>query len=185
MNSTGGLTIPVATTANNLTLTAGNISLGANNLTVSGAIAGGSSSSYIVTDGTGVVSAPTAASATTIFPIGPSTTAFAPASVNPASATTFTASVSATHAGTAPNGYIFNAEEWKLTPTAASSTVVSLTPSVATYNSGIALFHWNGSSYNALAGSSYNNGSYTATTSDFANSFTTGGTGTDHICCDG
>jgi hypothetical protein len=175
MNNTGGLALPVAATANNLTLTAGNISLGANNLTVSGAITGGSSTSYIVTDGAGVVSVPAAAAATTIFPIGPSTTAFAPASVHPASATVFAASVGTTHAGVAPSGYYFNAEEWKLTPVAASSPVVGLTPSTATYNGGATVFHWNGAAYDVLAGSAFSNGTYTATTSNFANTFTTGG----------
>lgn len=181
MNNTGGLTLPVATTTNNLTLTAGTISLGTNNLTVAGAITGGSSSSFIVTDGTGVVSAPVAASTTTNFPIGPSTTAFAPVSVNPASATTYAASVSTTHAGSAPSGYNLNAEEWKLTPALASSTVVSLTPSVATYNGGTAVFNWNGASYDVLIGSTYNGGTYTATTSTFTNSFATGGSGTTAI----
>lgn len=181
MNNTGGVSLPVATTTNNLTLTAGTISLGANNLTVSGAITGGSSSSYIVTDGIGVVSAPVAASATTIFPIGPSTTAYAPASVNPASPTTFSASVSAIHPGAAPSGYNLNAEEWKLTPALASSTVVSLAPSVASYNGGAAIFNWNGASYDVLTGSTYNGGTYIATTSTFTNSFATGGSGTTAI----
>ncbi|WP_243348118.1 beta strand repeat-containing protein [Parabacteroides sp. FAFU027] len=180
MNNTGGVTLPVATTTNNLTLTAGTISLGANNLNVSTAISGGSSSSYVVTDGAGVLNTPAAASATTVFPIGPSTTAYAPASVNPATATTFAARVSASHAGAAPSGYSLNAEEWKLTPTAASSTVVSLTPTTATYNVGTVIFHWNGTSYDVIA-DTYNNGVYTATTSTFSNSFATGGSGTTGV----
>jgi hypothetical protein len=86
--------------------------------------------------------------------------------------------VGASHAGTAPDGYALNAEEWVLSPGAASSVAsVALTPSVASYTTSPSVFYGDGaSSYSLLTSSSYSSGTYTASAiTDYTNPFTTGG----------
>jgi hypothetical protein len=69
LNNALGLTLNNAVTvSNDLALTSGKITLGANNLTVSGSITS-SATNYIVTNGTGQLRRPVAASAT-LFPVG-------------------------------------------------------------------------------------------------------------------
>lgn len=72
------------TVTNTLTLTTGKVILGANNLTIgaSGAISGGSSSSFVVTNSTGVLKQQSidvsAAAGKKVFPIGLSTASYTP-----------------------------------------------------------------------------------------------------------
>jgi hypothetical protein len=72
------------TVSNTLTLTTGKVILGANNLTIgaSGAISGGSSSSFVVTNSTGVLKQQSidgsAAAGKKVFPIGLSTSSYTP-----------------------------------------------------------------------------------------------------------
>gem|GEM_PF-5668084 len=84
--SSGGITLASPLTVGTLTLNAGTITLGANNLTVnSGSIAGSpGSSNYIVTNSTGGLGlqVPTATNTTITYPIGPSTAAYNPVSLN-------------------------------------------------------------------------------------------------------
>ncbi|MGV3697207.1 T9SS sorting signal type C domain-containing protein [Flavobacterium sp.] len=74
LNGAGGLTLSNSITVNRtLTLTNGKITLGSNNLTVSASpatISGGSSSSYIVTNGTGTLTRNSVGNTATTFPVG-------------------------------------------------------------------------------------------------------------------
>ena len=85
VNNSSGVTLSGSTTVSNiLTFTSGNITLGSNNLTVgsSGSVSGGSSSSYIVTDGSGYLMRNVPATNTdVIFPVGTVTT-YNPATIN-------------------------------------------------------------------------------------------------------
>ena len=176
-----------ATVNGTLSLTSGTLSLGAKNLTIgaTGSISGASSSNYIVTNGAGKLTQSVGASTAKLFPIGASaSSSYDPATVTPTDATTISASVSSTlayHNQAVPNSMYMNPREWTITPAAASSTVLALTPS-ATH------LYYPGS-YNAMSGGSqgYDNveGNYyfssatrsgttfTATYSDFTNPFVT------------
>ncbi|MEQ8628639.1 DUF2341 domain-containing protein [Ekhidna sp.] len=75
-----------ASVGNQLTLTAGNLSLNDNNLTIqsSATISGGSSTAFIVTDGSGELCQNDLGSGdgTRVFPIGPNASSYNPVSVN-------------------------------------------------------------------------------------------------------
>lgn len=178
INNAGGVTIPTSSAinvSNALTLTAGKLTLKSHGLTAS-SISGGSSSSYVVTSGAGTLGLSSISSAATL-PIGPSATDYAPVTVTPSSATSFAASVSTTHAETAPFGDGLNAEEWTLTPGSASAIAsIGLTPMTATYTSNPTVFYNNSGAYTALP-TTLSGNTYTATSlpSSFATTFTTGG----------
>jgi hypothetical protein len=77
INNSSGVTLSGATTINGtLTFTSGKITLGSNNLTIGsgGSISGATSSSYIVTNGTGKLTINSVGSSEVTFPIGTSTT---------------------------------------------------------------------------------------------------------------
>ncbi len=179
INNTAGVPIPSSgaiSVRNALTLTAGKLTLGNYDL-IASSISGGSSSNYVVTSGTGKLGI-SSFSTTTTLPIGSSASAYAPVVIVPTAATSFSARVGASHAGTAPDGYALNAEEWVLSPGAASSVAsVALTPSVASYTTSPSVFYGDGaSSYSLLPSSSYSSGTYTASAiTDYTNPFTTGG----------
>lgn len=65
-----------------LTLTNGKVILGANNLEVGTGVTGGSSSNYVVTDGTGALTINNVGSSAKIFPVGPSTSLYHPATIS-------------------------------------------------------------------------------------------------------
>jgi hypothetical protein len=131
INNASGVSLSVPTTANGvLSLTSGTLSLGANNLTV-GSITGGSATNYIVTNGTGTLTQPIVAAGTVLFPIGASTASYDPATLTPTTATNVAVNVGTTLPAVAPADYSYNAKVWNITPTAPSSTTVTLTPSVA------------------------------------------------------
>ena len=152
LNNTAGLNLSASTLVNGaLTLTAGELSLGNNDLTLgaSGTISGGSATAYIATNGTGKLIQPVAAATAKLFPIG-TADAYAPVEVTPADATNFSVKVGTTFSSgsNTQSGTTFNPFEWDITPDAASSTVVKLTPST---NLPLLITdvigHWNGSSY--------------------------------------
>lgn len=161
-----------------LTLTSGNLTLGSSNLTIgtAGSISGGSSSSYVVTNGTGTLSQ-TAATTGILFPIG-TTTGYAPATITPAGSAIVAASVSATPTGTFTGGSI-NLNEWTLTPQVATTATLALTPTTAinTTNpvifSGIASGVYAASNTATLDGSTYTASGISLATS--ATPFATGG----------
>ncbi len=79
---THNLVIAAPLTVNGiLGLNAGNILLGTNNLTVAGTLSGGSSSGYIVTNGTGLLKINAVGATGKTFPVGPSTTLYHPATI--------------------------------------------------------------------------------------------------------
>ena len=167
-----------------LFLTSGKLTLGANNLIIgaTGTISGASSASYIVTDGAGKLKQTVGAGTATLFPIGISTTSYDPATVTPTTGTVISASVSGTlayHNLSVPSSVYLNPREWTITPTASSSTVLALTPSVLNMYVGL---------YGAMAGSegydvinsnyyytsaTKSGNTFTATYSDFTNPFAT------------
>ncbi len=66
----------------NVDLGNGNILLGNNTLTAAGTISGGSAAGYIVTNGTGALKRNGIGAASTVFPVGPSTTLYHPATIS-------------------------------------------------------------------------------------------------------
>ena len=183
-NTSGNVSLASALTVTGaLTLTSGKVSLGANNLTV-GSISGGSSSSYVVTNGTGTLTVPTTSGVATLFPVGASaTTSYDPVTITPTTGTSTSVKVTATLSGTPSAGVNYNAREWTVTPSTTSSSTLAFTPSVvdATVASMIA-----NSPYFALIGQAagggtysnsnctYSSGSYSGTYSSFGGSFVTG-----------
>ena len=97
INDVGGVSLNNATSSSiivngTLNLSTGNLILGNNNITTV-SISGGTSSSYVATTGTGLLTVGSVSSTTTL-PIGPSTSDFTPLTVTPSTTTTLTAGVS-------------------------------------------------------------------------------------------
>ncbi len=191
INNAAGVSLGASTTVNGiLTFTSGQLNLGAYNLTVgtAGSIVGASATNYIVTDGTGSLFQPIAASGTVVFPIGSSATSYDPASLTPTDATVVSINVGTTLPAIAYTNYYYNAKVWDITSTLLSSTVVSLTPSsaVATTLNDVIGHYVSGNWINVMATKTGNN--YTATFSSFS-PFVTGttdlGTGISNAINDG
>ena len=176
VNGAGGVILGANTTISNaLTLTSGLVTLGANNLTIaSGAtLSGGSSASYIVTDGTGVLACNAPAQTLTYLPVGASASSYDPAQLTPTEASNLTVNVGTTLPATAPNGYTYNNKVWTITSKTPSETALSLTPSsdISTQvRDIIGIFANNDYSNEAAAKST---STYTATVSTFGQ-FVTG-----------
>jgi hypothetical protein len=138
INNTGGVTLASSLNAAGiLTLTAGKVTLGANNLTV-GSISGGSTSSYVVTNGTGkLIQAHTATTAKT-YPVGVST--YDPVMLTPAEAITFSVGVKEaitnTLSGRAGNTAFIVNRQWDITPEVGTpiTTKIDLTADAAAAN---------------------------------------------------
>ena len=126
INGIGGVTLGATTTATTLTLTSGKITLGANTLTAN-TISGGSSSSYVVTDGAGVLTSPTTAATLKTFPIGASTTSYDPVEVTPTNGVTFSAKVGTSFTNAVSDNTKVAAREWNVSATGAGSTLMGLT----------------------------------------------------------
>jgi len=159
-----------------LTLTAGNLTLGSSNLTA-GSISGGTTGSYVVTNGTGTLTQ-TAATTGTLFPIG-TATGYAPATITPDAAVAIAASVSATTTGTY-TGYAVNANEWTLTPATAATAALAFTPTTATNVTSPVIFSGVASGiYAATTPATLSGNTYTASgiaLAAVATPFATGGT---------
>ena len=170
---TNSVTLPTSIRVKNaLTLTSGKLTLGANNLTAA-SISGGSSSNYIVTSSTGVLTL-NAATAGTLFPIG-TATGYAPVTITPASNDTVSALVSATTTGSFTN-YGINTNEWTLTPQVVTTAALAFTPTTAANTTSPAIF--SGAGYTAktdaiLSGSTYTASGFSLPTT--ATIFATGG----------
>lgn len=120
MNGAGSKTLAAPVTiSNTLTLTSGHILLGNHDLTIgnSGSISGGSSSSFVVTSGTGALRQQNLGTAgrtgNIIFPVGINTTSFTPLTLdNAGTADEFSVGVMANvytaYAGHSPTGNVLN-----------------------------------------------------------------------------
>jgi hypothetical protein len=176
-NATGVNLHAVRTVSGALTLTSGALSLGANNLTVgsAGSISGGSSSSYIATNGGGNLIQTLAATTAKLFPIGASATSYDPVTLTPTTATDVAVNVGTTLPAAAPSNYTYNSKVWNITPVTPSSTDVTLTPSsaVTTANRDVVAQYVTDSYVNSVATKSGN--AYTATFTTFS-PFVTGTT---------
>ncbi|MBL7813828.1 MAG: hypothetical protein JNL70_02395, partial [Saprospiraceae bacterium] len=184
--STSSVTIPTTTnqpalaanqTISNLTLSGSNkIVLGSSNLTVN-SITGGSSTAYIVTNGTGsltIKALPT--NTATNFPIGVSETSYDPLSIQPTSSVDFTAKVKSTTVSSDFTGNISNfnkvaKRQWDITPAnTPGATVVSLTNGGTTFTptkARIGHYKTTTSSWEELAATFLSN-TWTVTTSNFS-----------------
>lgn len=154
VDNPAGLTLSGNTTiSNNLKLYNGSkLTIGDYNLTLSTTTTTNivtSTTSYIVTNGTGAVSRTWAANknALTIY-IGASATSSDPVTITPgANSMTFSARVGSTLSGNAAPGIAYNAKEWVITPSAAGAATIAMSPSVSTFINTHIIGNWNGSSY--------------------------------------
>ena len=176
-NSLGTSLASPLTVSGALTLTNGNLTLGSSNLTA-GSISGGTTGSYVVTNGTGTLTQ-TAATTGTLYPIG-TATGYAPATITPDAAVAIAASVSAT-TGTF-TGYAVNVDEWTLTPATATTAALAFTPTTATNTTSPVIFSGVASGiYAATTPAALSGSTYTASgisLAAVATPFATGGTST-------
>jgi Secretion system C-terminal sorting domain len=166
-------------TTNTLTLTSGKVLLGANNLTTN-TISGGSNACFVVTDGAGTLTRNNFTGATT-FPVGTTTTDYAPATVtNNASARNFAVKVGPTVTTPLDATKIVNLQ-WDILPSNASGNNADLTlqwntaHQAAAFNAAANVYmgHYNGSFWDLAKLSTVAGASpYTATATGFTN-FTT------------
>ena len=98
--------------------------MGNNNLTV-GSLTGGSSSNYVVTDGTGSLTINNIGSSAKLFPVGPSTTQYAPVTISNSINRNFTVKVGNTV--TSPvSGYRYVNHQWDITPSVLTGNTATL-----------------------------------------------------------
>jgi len=171
INNAAGISLSAPVTLNGtLTFTAGKLSLGANNLIVSasGSLSGASAASYIVTDGVGTLTQTIGAGLTSLFPVGATSGSYDPVSLTPTSATDVAVNVGTTLPAAAPSNYTYNAKVWNITPTAPTSTIVTLNPSssVSTVVSDVIAQYISGNYVNTAATKSGN--AYTGTFTTFS-----------------
>ena len=171
INNPAGLSLGVSTSAaGSIVLSSGKLTLGDFNLTA-GNVTGANTSNYIVAEGAGALTQTVPASTEVLFPVG-SASAYTPVKVNPATASDFAVRMT-TSPGAAPGNTLFNPDTWEISPTTASSTVLTLTASSVASTKTNVIYHWNGSTYDAISATLTGN-DYSATVTDFS-PFTTGG----------
>jgi len=130
INNSSGVTLSAPVTVSNiLTLTSGILTLGSNKLTVSGSISGGSSSSFIETNSTGVLEMTAShTSPGTVFPIGDG---YNPITIQPVTADA-TFDVSVLNGVTDKLGATISSHSvgvtWKVVLTTGSAQNVTVTP---------------------------------------------------------
>ncbi len=138
-NNTSNVTLTNSVTAvDSLKLTLGKLILGTKNVTT-GSVKGGSSASYVVTDGTGYLKVNNVGAAATLFPVGPSATGYNPISLtNAGTADNFSVKVkpSFTNAPFDPNKVVNM--EWAVNEDVAggSSATIAATWNAATPGTG-------------------------------------------------
>lgn len=126
LNGTGGVSINdgvTLTVTGTLALTSGKITLGTGNV-IATAVSGGSSSSYVVTAGTGKLTI-NAVSSATLFPVGPTPSAYNPVTIANGGGSNYAVNVSST----APTGSGITQpgaaikRQWDITPSGTPSNV--------------------------------------------------------------
>ena len=151
LDNSAGATLSTDTKIANLKLINSNkLTLSGYNLTIATAISFSSANAYIVTNGTGAVSYKWSTNMNaTILPIGVSATSYDPVTITPgANSMTFIARVGTTLSGSAASGKAYNAKEWVITPSAAGTATVVMSPSSAIYRTDPIIGIYNGASYN-------------------------------------
>jgi hypothetical protein len=130
INNANGLTLNSSATINNtLTLTSGTITLGSNSLTIAsgGSISGGSSSSYIVTNGTGVLTRNNVGASNVVFPAGTSST-YTPVTINNAGTSdNFSVRVQSTFDSAPPDPDKAVDRQWTITEGTAGGSNATIT----------------------------------------------------------
>ena len=139
INNTGGVVLPVNSTINGLTLTAGILQIGNFNLTAA-TLTGGSSSTYIADNGTGLFTLNTVPTSKA-FPIGPTTTDYTPLSFTNVNSTP-NLTVGVRQIASAPNSLPVWPRVINLDWTIKSSVTLSPSPNVS--------FQFNAGDENAL-----------------------------------
>ena len=165
INKTSGAGISLsnsATVSGTLNLTSGNLTLGAYNLTLSGSLSGGSSASYIVSEGTGTLIQNVSTTSKT-FPVGTATD-YMPVSFSSGTAVNFNVRTK-TPSGTPPNSVTLSSV-WEITAASGTPTItpvftwtVGVNNSLGTPNT---LYKYNGSWTDASLPPA-STGTYTAT----------------------
>ncbi len=168
--------LPSGQIIQNLSLTGANkIMLGDYNLCVN-SITGGSSTAYVVTDGTGSLTIKSLSTTSpTFFPIGATETCYDPLSIQPSNSVNFTVSVKAKAAKADFTGTIadFNKvmpRQWDITPTGTAGstelTFIDCGPGLTINAPRVGHFKSNNTWEEIPA--TYNAGIWTATTSSFS-----------------
>ncbi len=124
--NSGALTLGASVTvATALNLTAGKITLGANNLTLSNGLTTGSSTAYIVTNSTGNLILPITSGTTALLPIGISSSSYNPITLAaPSASATITAAVSTRSLGVATATDVVNLQ-WTVKSNAAVTSTIT------------------------------------------------------------
>ncbi|MBL7816725.1 MAG: T9SS type A sorting domain-containing protein [Saprospiraceae bacterium] len=140
-----------------------------------GKLKGGSSSSYIVTNGTGELEVDVAAGQEQTIPVGESTTSYDPVVVKPTLGTSFKVKVKAKASASDFSSPIANfakvaPRQWDITPTSsAGSTVIKLKPSTPFSPIKPKIGHYKSSiSKWEELDATHSNGTFTATTTEFS-----------------
>jgi hypothetical protein len=191
VNSPSGCSVSGAITINGtLTLTNGKVTLGSNTLTIAsaGSISGGSSSSYVVTNSTGVLTRNGVGATNVVFPVGTSSS-YSPVTINNAGTSdNFSVRVQSTFDNAPPSPTKVVNLQWTITEgtTGGSNATVTLQWNTANEagsfvrTNPIYVGHYNGSQWLQTAASfaDLGGGTYSATASGFT-SFSPFGVGND------
>jgi hypothetical protein len=191
INNASGLTVNSSATINTtLTLTSGKITLGSNTLTIAsgGSISGSSSSSYIVTNSTGVLTRNGVGATNVIFPVGTSST-YSPVTIsNAGTSDNFSVRVQSTFDNAPPGPSEVVSLQWTISEGTAGGSNATVTLQWNTANEAgsfvrtnpIYVGRYNGSQWLQTAASfaDLGGGAYSATASGFT-SFSPFGVGND------
>ena len=124
-NTTNKPTLSANTTVASVTFTGNNqLILGNYNLTTN-SITGGSSTAYVVTDGTGSLTINNIGTTATLFPVGTSTTAYAPVTITNNVNRNFTVKVGTTLTNPISN-YRYVNQQWDITPSVLTGNTATL-----------------------------------------------------------
>jgi hypothetical protein len=187
INNASGLTVNSSATINTtLTLTNGKITLGSNTLTIAsgGSISGGSSSSYVVTDGSGVLTRNAVGASDVLFPVGTGS-AYNPVTINnTGTSDNFSVSLKSSFDHTPNNANYVNCQ-WTITEAGTGgNATITLQWNATDEHTGfsranpIYIGRWNGTQWVQTSATLGGGGPYTATASNFT-SFSPFGVGND------